>query len=71
MSMKAVIPGAQGGKRPCIVYWTGRVMFHVEVLTYCKESIDAAAGVLQVPDDTACCTACEEAVKRKDFPKVR
>lgn len=37
-------------ERLCVVRWTGRVRLHVEVLTLCGESIDAADGVVQVPD---------------------
>lgn len=69
--MKAVIPNADGTKPPCIIYFTGRVRFHVEVLTYCKESHDASDGVLQVPDDVPCCAACERAVDDRDYPKTR
>jgi hypothetical protein len=36
--------------RLCVVRWTGRVRLHVEVLTVCGESIDAADGVVQVPE---------------------
>ena len=72
MGMKAVIPSATAGDdRPCIVYWTGRVNFHVGVLTYCKRNVDASKGVLQVPDDTPCCPSCEVAVEARDFPKTR
>jgi hypothetical protein len=34
----------------CIVRWTGRVRLHVEVLTVCGAKLDAADGVVQVPD---------------------
>lgn len=37
-------------ERLCVVRWTGRVRLHVEVLTVCGESIDAADGVVQVPE---------------------
>lgn len=71
MGMKAVIH-TKGSELPCIVYWTGRVNFHVGVVTYCKRSQDAtSAGVLQVPDDIRCCSACEVAVEARDFPKTR
>lgn len=69
MTMKAVIPNRDAP--PCIVYWTGRVKLHVGVVTYCKKSRDASDGVLQVPADTPCCTACETAVEQRDFPKTR
>lgn len=36
--------------RICVVRWTGRVRLHVEVLLVCGERIDAADGVVQVPD---------------------
>ncbi len=36
--------------RLCVVRWTGRVRLHVEVLTICGDSIDAADGVVQVPE---------------------
>lgn len=36
--------------RLCVVRWTGRVRLHVEVLTTCGEKMDAADGVVQVPD---------------------
>jgi hypothetical protein len=36
--------------RLCVVRWTGRVRLHVEVLTVCGEKMDAADGVVQVPD---------------------
>jgi hypothetical protein len=36
--------------RLCVVRWTGRVRLHVEVLTVCGEKLDAADGVVQVPD---------------------
>jgi hypothetical protein len=68
--MKAVISNA-GDKPPCIIYWTGRIKFHVGVVTYCKASRDATDGVLQVPDDVPCCSACEVAVERRDYPKTR
>jgi hypothetical protein len=34
----------------CVVRWTGRVRLHVEVLTVCGMKMDAADGVVQVPD---------------------
>lgn len=34
----------------CVVRWTGRVRLHVEVLTICGTKMDAAEGVVQVPD---------------------
>jgi hypothetical protein len=34
----------------CVVRWTGRVRLHVEVLTVCGTKMDAADGVVQVPD---------------------
>jgi hypothetical protein len=37
-------------ERLCVVRWTGRVRLHVEVLTVCGDTIDAADGVVQVPD---------------------
>ena len=37
-------------ERLCVVRWTGRVRLHVEVLTVCGEELDAADGVVQVPD---------------------
>ena len=44
-------PAAQGKPdRLCVVRWTGRVRLHVEVLTLCGEKLDAADGVVQVPD---------------------
>lgn len=38
-------------ERLCVVRWTGRVRLHVEVLTVCGDKIDAADGVVQVPDN--------------------
>lgn len=37
-------------ERLCVVRWTGRVRLHVEVLTVCGDELDAADGVVQVPD---------------------
>lgn len=37
-------------ERLCVVRWTGRVRLHVEVVTVCGDNIDAADGVVQVPD---------------------
>lgn len=37
-------------ERLCVVRWTGRVRLHVEVLTVCGDNIDAADGVVQVPE---------------------
>jgi len=34
----------------CVVRWTGRVRLHVEVMTVCGNKMDAADGVVQVPD---------------------
>jgi hypothetical protein len=34
----------------CIIRWTGRVRLHVEVLTICGAKMDAADGVVQIPD---------------------
>lgn len=53
MGMLAAVERANTAKKPerlCIVRWTGRVRLHVEVLTFCGEKLDAADGVVQVPD---------------------
>lgn len=34
----------------CVIRWTGRVMLHVEVATVCGSKMNAADGVVQVPD---------------------
>jgi hypothetical protein len=34
----------------CIIRWTGRVRLHVEVVTICGAQMDAADGVVQIPD---------------------
>jgi len=34
----------------CIIRWTGRVRLHVEVVTICGAQMDAAEGVVQIPD---------------------
>lgn len=67
--MKAVFPN--GKNPPCLIYWTGRVRLHVGILTWCGESQDASDGVLQVADDTECCTKCEEAVREHRYPQRR
>ena len=33
-----------------VVYWTGRVGLSVRVKTYCGQTLDAAKGVIQMPD---------------------
>lgn len=50
--LAAVERAASPGKpeRLCVVRWTGRVRLHVEVLTVCGEKLDAADGVVQIPD---------------------
>lgn len=70
MGMKAVITNA-GGNPPCIVYWTGRRGLNVGVVTYCATERKATDGVLQVPDDVACCADCEKAVTEKAYPSMR
>ncbi len=66
--MKAVI-SIEPGKPPCLIYWTGRVRLHVEVLTYCGEQLEADDGVLQIPDDVKVCDACDEACLAHKYPK--
>jgi hypothetical protein len=48
----------------CVVYWTGRQGLSVKARVYCGEVVNAADGVLQVPDNAHVCVECDEAVKR-------
>lgn len=57
---------------PCVIRWTGRVRLHVEVRTYCDaEPIDAADGVLQLPDNTIICEACRKAIADEEIENSR
>jgi len=49
---------------PCIIYWTGRQGLSVKARTYCGESVSAADGVLQLPDNARVCVDCAAAAKR-------
>jgi hypothetical protein len=60
--MKAVIV-VPGSKLPCVVYWTGRKGLSAVSTTWCKKQGNAADGVIQVPDETKVCEACELAIK--------
>jgi hypothetical protein len=68
--MKAIVP-SELGLTPHVVYWTGRVKFHVGVVTYCDEDLDASDGVLQVPDDVETCKRCNDAIVNHCYPKPR
>jgi hypothetical protein len=51
--------------KPCIVFRTAKTGFvTVETQTYCGETVPAADGVTQLPDEIECCTDCETAVKQ-------
>jgi hypothetical protein len=44
-----MMAAVESGNYLCVVRWVGRVRMHVEVLTGCGQRIDAANGVVQVP----------------------
>jgi hypothetical protein len=69
-SMKAVISNGDSTP-PCVVYWTGRVRLHVDVITWCDQTHEASEGVLQVPGDVEVCKSCEQAIKEKRYPRPR
>ena len=60
MGMKAAIKKSKTDAQPCVVFWTGRKNFHVEVLTYCQKRLDASdEGVIQIPDIADHCPECD------------
>ncbi len=66
--MIACIKNPMRGKL-CIVFWTGRIGLRAVAKTYCSTELNAADGVLQVPEHKATCPTCIEAVKRESIKR--
>lgn len=61
--MITVIPPPPG-KLPCKVFvMVRRGLTAIDATTWCNVTYDAGKGLMQLPDATRCCEACESALK--------
>jgi hypothetical protein len=58
--MVAAIPN---GHSTCVIKWTGRKGLKVVALTYCGDTVNAADGVLQLPNTAEFCSNCAEVLE--------